>query len=148
MIKVKPLWSELWIVYKIWWVINTKPADHIAREGSKGMIQPHYLSGSLQAFEASYNQFFAKLCHRGLEFCHATSRKIRVEWLSPLAVELMSRSRKMRSFEIDNTTDETLVSVRWTHGGRDVQFIVIVVVANGKLVRINSYNRSYIVCKS
>ena len=57
----------------------------------------------------------------------------------------MSCSRKMRSLEVDNTTDEALVSVRWANGARDVEFIVVFVVANGKLVRINPYDRSYMV---
>jgi hypothetical protein len=57
----------------------------------------------------------------------------------------MSYSRKMRSLEVDNTTNEALISVRWADGARDVEFIVVFGVANGKLVRINPDNRSCIV---
>ncbi len=57
----------------------------------------------------------------------------------------MCCSRKMRSLEVDNTTNETLISVRWADGARDVEFIVVFGVANGKLVRTNPYNRSYMV---
>lgn len=57
----------------------------------------------------------------------------------------MSCGRKMRSLKGDNTTDETLISVRWADGARDLEFIVVFVVANEKLVRINLYNRSYMV---
>lgn len=57
----------------------------------------------------------------------------------------MSCSRKMRSLEVDNTLCETLISVRWADGACDIEFIVVFGVANGKLVRINPYNRSYIV---
>lgn len=56
----------------------------------------------------------------------------------------MSCSRKMRSREVDYTTDKTLISVRWANGARDIEFIIVFVVANRKLVRINPYNRSYI----
>ena len=59
----------------------------------------------------------------------------------------MSCSRKMRSLKVDNTVDKTLISVRWADGARDVKFIVVLVVANGKLVRINPYDRSYIILK-
>lgn len=145
MVKVKPRWSELRIVHKIGRVINTKPPDHIAREGSEGMVQSHYFPGTLKAFEPSYDQLFAELCHHRFQLCHTTSRKVRVEWLSPLAVELMSCSCKMRSLKVDYTTDETLISVRWADGARNVEFIVVFVVANGKLVRINPYDRSYMV---
>jgi len=49
------------------------------------------------------------------------------------------------SGDVDNTTNETLISVSGADGARDVEFIVVFGVANGKLVRINPYNRSYIV---
>ena len=54
-VKVKPRWSELRIVHEIGRVINTNPSDHIAREGSEGMIQPHDFPGTLKAFESSYD---------------------------------------------------------------------------------------------
>jgi hypothetical protein len=145
--KFKPPWSELGVVHQIGRIINTKPADDIAREGSEGMIQPHYFPCPLEAFEPFDDELFAELSHHRFHLHHATSRKIRVQWLSPLAVELMSCSRKMRSLEVDNTTDETLISVRWADGARDVEFIVVLGVANGKLVRVNPYNRSYMVGK-
>ena len=57
----------------------------------------------------------------------------------------MPYSRKMSSLEVNDTTNETLISVRWADGARDVEFIVVFGVANGKLVRINPDNRSCIV---
>jgi len=57
----------------------------------------------------------------------------------------MSYSRKMRALEVDNTTNESLISICWADGARDVEFIVVRGVTNGKLERINPYNRSYMV---
>lgn len=51
----------------------------------------------------------------------------------------------MRSLKIDNTTGETLVSVRWVDEARDVGFIAILVVANGKLVGTNRHDRTCMV---
>lgn len=59
----------------------------------------------------------------------------------------MSCSRKMRSLKVDNTTDETLISVRWADGARNVEFIVVFIIANRKLIGINPYDRSYMVQK-
>lgn len=55
----------------------------------------------------------------------------------------MSCSRKMGSRKVDYTTDKTLISVRRADGARDVELIIVFVVANRKLVRIDPYNRSY-----
>ena len=51
----------------------------------------------------------------------------------------------MRPLKVDNTTNKTLISVGWADGARDVEFIVVFRVANGKLVGIDSYNWPYIV---
>ena len=144
-VKVKPRWSELRIVHQVGRVISTEPPNHIAGEGSEGMIHPHYFPGTLQAFEPIYDQLFAELCHHRFQLCHATSRKVRVEWLSSLAVELMPYSPKMRSLKVDKTTDESGISVRWADGARDVEFIVVFVVTNGKLMGVNPNDRSYMI---
>lgn len=123
--KVKPPWRELGIVDEIGRVINTEPADDIAREGSEGMIKSHYFPGSLEAFETAYNEAFAEVCYHGFKFLHADSGEVRVERLSPLTVEVVSDSGKVRSLEVDDTVDETFISVCCTHGARHVKLIIV-----------------------
>lgn len=141
--QVKPCWRELRIVHEIGRVIDAKPVDHVAREGSKGMIQPHHLARSPEATESFDNQLLAQLRHHGFEFCHARPGEIRVERLSPLAVEIMLNRCEMGSLEVDDSIDESLVSVRGADGARDVELIVVIRVAEGQLVRVDPYNRPY-----
>ena len=54
----------------------------------------------------------------------------------------MCHSRQMRPLEVDNTIYETSISVRWPDRACDIELIVIFGVADGKLVRVNPYNRS------
>jgi hypothetical protein len=107
----KPAWRKFGIIDKAGRVINTHPVNNIAREGSEGMIQSDDLVGSLEAFEASNNELFAKLANARLELLHTLAGEVRVKGLPPLAVEIMSDSRKMRSLEVDNTADEAFISV-------------------------------------
>lgn len=109
------------------------------------MIQPHHLARSPEATESFDNQLLAQLRHHGFELRHARPGEIRVERLSPLAVEVMFDRCEMGSLEVDDSIDESLISVRRTDGSRDVELIVVIRVANGQLVRVDPYNRSYIV---
>lgn len=107
----EPAWSKLGIIDEAGRVINTHPVNNIAREGSEGMIQSDDFIGSLETFKASNNKLFAELANARLEFLHTLAREVRVKGLPPLAVEIMSDGRKMRSLEVDNTADEAFISV-------------------------------------
>ena len=138
----KPPWSKFWIINKAGRVINTHSVYNIASEGSEGMIQSDDFVGSLEAFKASNNQLLTELANAGLELLHTLAGEVRVKGLPPFAVEIMSDSRKMRSLEVDNTADETFISVRSTDRAGNVKFIIVFIVANRQLEWVNPDNGS------
>ena len=144
--QVKPSRRELRIVHKIRRVINAKTVDHVSRESRESMIQSHYMTRASQAPEAFNNQLLAQPRHHGLELRHACAGEVRVEGLSPLAVEVMFDRREMRSLEVNDPVDESTVSVRGADGARNVELIVVFRVTNRQLVRVDSYDRPCIDC--
>lgn len=144
--QVKPCWRELRIVHEIGRVINAKPVDHVARESCEGMIQPYYLARSPEAPEAFNNQLLAQLRHHRLKPRHACTGEIRIEWLSPLTVEIMFDCREMGSLEVNDSVDKSFISVRRTNRAGNIELIVVFRVTDGQLVRVDSYDRPYIIC--
>ena len=140
--EIEPAGSKVRSCREMGWIVDTKCADDISRVCSEGVVQPDYLTGALELFEAFQNKLFGEFDDHGLQFGDTGPGEVRVEWLSPLAVKFMCHSRQMRPLEVDNTIYETFISVRWSDRACDIELIVIFGVADGKLVRVNPYNRS------
>ena len=107
------------------------------------MVQPDWNTGSLKALEPFHNQLLGQFCHHRLELRHALSGEIGVQWLSALAVEIVACGREMGTLEVDDAADETFIAVCWADGASDVEFVVVLVVADGEFVRVDPDNWAY-----
>lgn len=124
------------------WFVDAESADDIARVGSEGVVEPDDLASALELFKTLDNELLGEIGDHGLQPVDTGAGEVRVERLSPLAVKLVGHSGQVRALEVDDTIDETLVTVAGADRARDVELIVVVGIADGQLVGVDPYNRA------
>ncbi|KAK5627844.1 hypothetical protein RRF57_003559 [Xylaria bambusicola] len=138
--EVEIIWSEFGILNQVARVIHAYPTDDVPCISQKSVVEPDYLSASFEAFEALDNQILSDLRHHGLKPGNTESREEWLQGLSSLAMEFMGRTEEMRTFEVESIGEAQVVVGRAYRTGH-IEFIIVLGVANGELVRVNSHNR-------
>jgi hypothetical protein len=137
--KIKPPGRKLFVIdIRFTRLINTDTINHIARERSKRMVQSDDFPRAPEALEPVDNQLRGQVGDHGLDPCHPLAGEIHVKRLSALAVQVMRDCCEVRALKVDDAADEALVPVCFADVAHDVQFIIVVRVADRELERVDS----------
>lgn len=140
--EVKPAGGEVRGGGEVGSFVDAESADNISRVGSEGVVEPNDLASTLELLETLDNELLGEICDYVLQPVDTSAGEVRVERLSPLAVKLVGHSGQVGALEVDDTVDETLITVGGADRARDVELVVVVGIANGQLVGVDSYNRA------